>query len=62
MTGQKRFAFGKEETDMSLRDAGLGKMTGLRVVEIEQEQDTEDILVEGSDEDDDSEDNDDDEK
>ena len=32
MTGQKKFAFGKEETDMSLRDAGLGMMTGVRVV------------------------------
>ena len=45
MTGQKRFAFGKEETDMSLRVAASGKMTGFRVLEIEQEQGTMDILV-----------------
>ena len=36
MTGQKKFVWGDvEDGDMTLSDAGLGKMTGLRVSEIE---------------------------
>jgi len=41
MTGQKKFVFGEDGTsEMTLSDAGLGKMTGLRVTEIEAEEDT----------------------
>ena len=48
MTGQKKFAWSDaEDGDMTLSDAGLGKMTGLRVTEIEEE--------EGEEEDEDSE-------
>ena len=37
MTGQKRFVWGNvEDGVMTLSGAGLGKMTGLRVTEIEQ--------------------------
>ena len=42
MTGQKKFAWGDvEDGDMTLADAGLGKMTGLRVAEIEEEDEEE---------------------
>ena len=37
MTGQKKFAWSDaEDDDLTLSDAGLGKMTGLRVTEIEE--------------------------
>ena len=56
MTGQKKFAWGDvEDGDMTLADAGLGKMTGLRVTEIEEE-DEEEEEEEGEDEDEEGED------
>ena len=42
MTGQKKFIWGDvEDGDMTLADAGLGKMTGLRVAEIIEDDDDE---------------------
>jgi len=53
MTGQKRFVWNDvEEGGMTLRDTGLGKMTGLRVAEIEDDEDGDD---DGEDEESDSE-------
>ena len=58
MTGQKKFVFGEDGTSgMTLRDAGLGKMTGLRVIEIEPEED-----IEGENEDNDEDDEEEDEE
>lgn len=42
MTGQKKFVWDDvEDGDLTLSDAGLGKMTGLRVVEIEDDDEEE---------------------
>ena len=57
MTGQKKFAWGDvEDGDMSLSDAGLGKMTGLRVTEIEEEEGGEEDNDENSESEDSEED------
>ena len=48
MAGQKKFVWGDvEDGDMTLSDAGLGKMTGLRVAEIEDDDEEEGDEEEG---------------